>query len=88
MKGYLFNSILVGGGSVLGLFAGKAVSESVKDSVFAVLGLVTAFLGVKMSMNSSDFIPVVFCLVLGTLAGSALRIEDLPAEKTRVPNPI
>jgi len=75
MKGYLFNGLLVAGGSVAGLFAGKAVHDGIKDAVFAVLGLVTAFVGIKMSMNGSDVIPIIFCLVLGMFAGSALRIE-------------
>ena len=76
MKGYLFNSLLVAGGSVLGLFAGKKVHKNIKEAVFSVLGLVTAFVGLKMSMNGSDIIPIVFCLVLGMFAGSAFRIED------------
>ena len=76
MKGYIFNSLLVAGGSILGLLSGKKVGENIKDAVFTVLGLVTAFVGINMSMNGGEIIPVVFCLVLGTLAGSALRLED------------
>lgn len=76
MKGYVFNSLLVAGGSLAGLAAGKKVREDIKESVFIVLGLVTSFVGLKMSMNGSDIIPIVFCLVLGMFAGSVLRIED------------
>ena len=76
MKGYLFNSILVAGGSALGLLAGSRVPEAIKGLVFNVLGLVTLFVGVKMSLNGTDIIPIVFCLVLGMLLGSAFRLED------------
>jgi uncharacterized membrane protein YqgA involved in biofilm formation len=76
MKGYVFNSLLVVGGSMLGLVAGNKVRENIKESVFSVLGLVTAFVGLKMSLTGSDIIPIVFCLVLGVFAGSSLRIED------------
>ena len=76
MRGYLFNSLLVIIGSVLGIAAGRKIHEHSKDAVFAVLGLVTCLIGLKMSLNAGDIIPVVFSLVLGTLTGSALRIED------------
>jgi uncharacterized membrane protein YqgA involved in biofilm formation len=76
MKGYIFNSILVAGGSVAGLLAGRRLQENTKDAVFTVLGLVTLFVGLRMGLNGQDIIPIVFCLVLGTLAGSALRLED------------
>jgi uncharacterized membrane protein YqgA involved in biofilm formation len=76
MKGYLFNCLLVAGGSALGLLVGKKIADTVKDEVFNVLGLVTAFVGIKMSLNGSDIIPIVFTLVLGCFVGSALRLED------------
>ncbi|HUJ18617.1 MAG TPA: DUF554 domain-containing protein [Nitrospirota bacterium] len=76
MKGYVFNSLLVAGGSLLGLLAGEKVNENVKEAVFTVLGLVTAVVGLRMCLNGGDIIPIVFCLVLGALAGSAFRLED------------
>ncbi len=76
MKGFLFNALLVAGGSILGLLAGRKIHSSVKDAVFNVLGMVTAFVGIKMSLNGSDIIPIVFSLVLGCLAGSVLSLED------------
>jgi len=36
---------------------------------------VTVIVGLTMSLNGRDIIPIVFCLVLGTFAGTALRIE-------------
>ena len=77
MKGYVFNSLLVVGGSILGLFAGKKVTEQAKETVFSALGLVTLSVGIRMSLNGSDVIPIVFSLVLGTLAGSTLKLEEL-----------
>jgi len=76
MKGYLFNGLLVIAGSVLGLLVGRKIHDNVKDEVFNVLGMVTAFVGIKMSLNGSDIVPIVFTLVLGCFAGSALRLED------------
>lgn len=76
MKGYVFNSLLVAGGSALGVAAGKKVGEATKETVFSVLGLVTVYVGVRMSLNGSEIIPMVFALVLGSFAGSFLRIEE------------
>jgi len=76
MKGYVFNSLLVAGGSALGLVAGNKVGETTKETVFSVLGLVTLYVGIKMSLNGRDVIPMVFALVLGTFAGSFLMIEE------------
>jgi len=76
MKGYLFNSLLVISGSVLGLLVGRKIHDNVKEEVFNVLGMVTAFVGIKLSLNGSDIVPIVFTLVLGCFAGSALRLED------------
>ncbi len=76
MKGYLFNSLSVAVGSALGLLAGKKINDDVKENVFVVLGLVTAFVGIRMSLQGSDIIPMVFALVLGTFAGSAMKLED------------
>ena len=76
MKGYLFNGLLVIAGSVLGLLVGRKIHDNVKEEVFNVLGMVTAFVGIKLSLNGSDIVPIVFALVLGCFAGSALRLED------------
>ena len=76
MKGYLINSLLVAGGSILGLLAGKRVNEKTKETVFTVLGLVTLYVGIRMSLNGSDVIPIVLSLALGTFVGSVLRLED------------
>jgi uncharacterized membrane protein YqgA involved in biofilm formation len=61
---------------MFGLFAGHKVRDSVKDAVIFVLGVVTLFVGLRMSLNGSDIIPIVFCLALGTVAGSALCLEE------------
>lgn len=76
MKGYLYNGLLVASGSALGLLAGKKIRDDVKETVFTVLGLVTTFVGIKMSLQGSDIVPMVFALVLGTFAGGIIKLED------------
>lgn len=76
MKGYLLNTLLVLSGSVVGIFIGKKINEDIKTSVFNALGLFTLFIGLKMTLSCTDIIPVVFCIVIGTFIGTALRIEE------------
>jgi uncharacterized protein len=61
---------------MLGLLAGKKIHDEVKEKIFIVLGLVTGFVGIKMSLQGTDIIPMVFALVLGTFAGSIMKLED------------
>lgn len=76
MKGYILNSIFVFVGSTIGLFLGKHINEKIKSCVFNALGLFTFYIGIKMASTCKDIIPVVFCIVLGTLFGSMLNIEE------------
>lgn len=76
MKGYLFNSMLVAGGSLLGLAARQKIPETVKETVFGILGLVTLYVGFRMALNGSDVVPIVLSLALGAFAGSTLKLEE------------
>lgn len=80
MKGFIFNSLLVIAGSAVGFISGNRINDDVQDSVIAVLGLITLFVGIKMGLACSNVIPVVICLTLGTVAGSLLDIEGRVAD--------
>lgn len=75
MKGFLFNTLLVAGGSFVGYFVGNRINEDIKDAVFNVLGLITLFVGIKMGLACHNIIPVVICVTLGTLLGSFTDLE-------------
>ncbi len=76
MKGYIYNTITVMAGSFIGYYFGKKIGEKVKDEVFNVLGLITIFLGIKMTLLGQDLIIIVLSLVLGTFIGSLINLED------------
>jgi len=76
MKGYFFNTLLVLIGSIVGIFAGKKIPDSLKDRTFDILGLITLYIGFKMALNTPNFIYVVISLVVGTLIGSYLQLEE------------
>jgi len=76
MKGYVLNTFLVFIGSVAGIFAGKKIPGSLKERTFDILGLITLYIGFKMSLNAPNIIYVVISLVAGTLIGSLLQLEE------------
>ena len=47
-----------------------------KDTVLIVIGLAVATLGVQLSITSTNFIVTIISLVVGTIIGEWLNIED------------
>lgn len=75
--GTLVNAGLVLTGSLLGLFLSNAVPERLKTSIMQSIGLFTLILGVKLiSENKPELLKVFFLLVVGSLIGSILRLEE------------
>ncbi|MCX7991334.1 MAG: DUF554 domain-containing protein [Proteobacteria bacterium] len=75
MKGYLVNTVTVMLGSFAGIYFGKKIKDEVTEKVFNVLGFITIFLGIKMTLTGKDIIIIVLSLVIGTLAGSLIDLE-------------
>ena len=74
--GTVFNSITVLFGGTLGLLIGKFIPERLQSAIFNCLGLFTVYVGINMSMGTKDSIAVLLSLVLGTVTGDLLGIED------------
>ncbi|MFN3947869.1 MAG: DUF554 family protein, partial [Aquificaceae bacterium] len=75
--GTLVNSLLVLAGASFGLFLSKYIPERVKTSILWGIGLFTLVLGARLvSENKPEFLKVFFLIILGSLLGSLLRLED------------
>jgi uncharacterized membrane protein YqgA involved in biofilm formation len=76
MIGTLLNvaTILVGGG--LGLLLGAKLSERLKDTVIAGLGLFTLVYGVSLFLKTENSLIVLGSILIGVLVGEWLHIED------------
>lgn len=74
--GTVFNSITVLFGGTLGLLIGKFIPERLQSAIFNCLGLFTVYVGINMSLSTKDSIAVLLSLVLGTVTGDLLGIED------------
>ncbi|MDT8273479.1 MAG: DUF554 domain-containing protein [Desulfomonilia bacterium] len=76
MLGTTVNTISVLAGSALGIFAGKRITEELKDILMQALGLAVVVIGLQMALSAQNLIPYVVCLLLGGITGEALGIEQ------------
>lgn len=76
MTGTLINvaAILIGG--MLGLLLGSRLSERVRQTVIAGLGLFTLAYGFKLFMGTQNALAVLGALLVGVLIGEALQIDS------------
>jgi len=76
MTGTIINmvAVLVGGG--LGLLFGARLSERLKRTVMAGLGLFTAVTGIKMFLETNNSLIVLGAILTGVLLGEWWKIED------------
>lgn len=70
------NAGLVLLGSVIGLLFKKYISDRFSSVVTHALALCVMAIGISMAIKTADTLCVIICMVLGTLLGVALKIED------------
>lgn len=72
----MVNSACVLMGSFLGMALGKAISERFKKVLFQAVGLTTLGVGIKMTLDTSNFIIVLIALAFGAVVGEIVDIEE------------
>ena len=75
MIGTLINVVAVGLGSALGLMIRNRMPEKLTKTVFQAIGLFTLFLGVKMAMDTGNYLIMIFSLVIGSILGQWWDLE-------------
>ncbi|MEN6476177.1 MAG: DUF554 domain-containing protein [Syntrophaceae bacterium] len=76
MKGTLVNAGTVLAGSLIGIGAGRFLSQGIRTILMQALGLAVMVIGLKMALSGENAIAAVGCLLLGGITGELLRIED------------
>lgn len=76
MIGTIVNIVAVIIGSSIGLIIHKKLPERLVKVTFQVLGLFTILLGIKMALESQNLLILIFSLLLGSLLGSGLKLND------------
>ncbi|WP_338789392.1 DUF554 domain-containing protein [Metabacillus sp. FJAT-53654] len=75
----LFGSIVNAVGIIVGTFIGlllRKIPDQMKQTVMIAIGLSVVILGIDMALKSDNFFIVIVSLIVGSLVGEWLRIED------------
>ena len=87
MIAILFNVLAVLVGSAIGALAKRGITEKYITVLNTAMGLAALVLGVNVAMsnmNKSHFPALfIFCLALGGLLGTVLRLDERMQEATR-----
>lgn len=76
MLGTIVNSLAIIGGSLVGLLFNKGIAQRYKDILMSAIGLSVVLIGLKSALATDDLMVVIFSMILGSLAGEALAIEN------------
>ncbi|TYT74452.1 DUF554 domain-containing protein [Desulfobotulus mexicanus] len=76
MLGTLVNVAAIFAGALLGLLFGKGIPERYKQTVMQALALAVMLIGLKTALACDDILIIIGSLVLGTLLGEWLGIEE------------
>jgi uncharacterized membrane protein YqgA involved in biofilm formation len=74
--GTVVNVATVLGGTLLGLFAGTRLPERLRATALSGVGLLTLVIGVQQATETRNVVFPLVALILGAMAGEALRIEE------------
>jgi hypothetical protein len=72
----MVNTLAVLAGSVIGILFRNRLKETLQESVMKALGLCTFLIGAQSAIETKNLLCVIICMVLGTLFGEILNIDD------------
>ena len=74
--GTLVNVVSIIGGSLLGLFLKRGFPQKWQETILQGVGLCILVIGMQMALQSKNIILVIVSIVLGTVIGEALDIDN------------
>ncbi len=72
----VINALLVILGSAVGILFGKKIKESYTKTIICALAMCVAVIGIQSALGTQNIIIVIVCLVIGTVIGELLKIDD------------
>lgn len=76
MLAVFINMFAVLAGSIIGTIGGSKISEKYTKVIITAIGLTTFVIGIKSCIGTSDTLIIMICLILGTVIGVALKLND------------
>ena len=63
-------------GSLTGIFFRNKIKKEYIDTLICALALITVVIGISSAIKTADFLCLIICLVIGTLFGMFLKLND------------
>jgi len=76
MTGTIINVAAIVVGSLIGIFFGARLSDKLKSTIIAGMGLFLVAMGIQMFLKTENSLIVLGAILIGTLLGEWWRIED------------
>jgi len=76
MIGTIVNAVAIMAGGVFGLLLKKGIKDCYKMTIMQAIGLSVILIGIRSALNATDLLEIIVCMVVGSLLGEAMRIED------------
>ena len=76
MLAVIVNAVAVIIGGLIGILCGSRIKERYTKAVMTCIALVTMVIGVQSAIVTGNILIVMVCLVLGTVIGTALHLDD------------
>lgn len=76
MTGTVIDIVAIVVGGVLGIFFGRRLSDNIKNTVIAGMGLFTTAIGFQMFLKTEKPLVVLGALIIGALLGEWWKIEE------------
>lgn len=76
MLGTIVNCAAIIAGGLIGTLFGNRIGERYTKMLMTVMALITAVIGLQSALATANMLIVVVCMVLGTVIGIALKLDD------------
>ena len=76
MIAVLINAGAVALGAVIGLLSRSRINDRLCSAIMTAIALVTMVIGVQSALGTSDILIVIVCMVVGTLIGTLLHLDE------------
>ncbi|MDN5353435.1 MAG: uncharacterized protein PWQ09_191 [Candidatus Cloacimonadota bacterium] len=75
MLGTIINSAAILVGSIIGLLWHRKFPQKLTQTAFHGIGVFTIFLGINLAFKTSNFIVMIFSIVIGSILGELINLE-------------
>lgn len=76
MTATIVNTIAIIIGGLLGTVFGNRINERFTNAIMTCMAMITAIIGIQSAVGTSSILIVVICCVLGTIIGTALKLDE------------